>query len=132
MRAMLASERTRSRLCCGIETTLFPGDCRASSAVGLEELQGFDHVVETHLDEAVVQLSHEFEGIHDEAHVRAMLGECADHLSRGRVAAFVPTLDHRYARERLRAEARSEGRISRDVTEVLFVSLTGGGRAQMA
>src|SRR5262249_46261968 len=100
--------------------------------MGLEELQGFDHVVRARLDESVTQLTSEFEGVHDEEHVRVMVDECAAQLSRGRVAAFVPTLAHRFARERLRAEARSGGLGEPGVPEVLFVSLTGGGRAQMA
>src|SRR5262249_47518572 len=67
--------------------------------MGLEELQGFDHVVRARLDESVTQLTSEFEGVHDEEHVRVMVDECAAQLSRGRVAAFVPTLAHRFARE---------------------------------
>jgi protein-tyrosine-phosphatase len=107
-----------------------PGGDREQT-MGLEELQGFDHVVRAHLDEAAEQLCAEFDGIYDRELVRRLVDESAAQLSRGRVASFVPILAHRFARERLRAQALAEGRLTREVSEVLFVSLTGGGRAQM-
>src|SRR5262249_18010943 len=44
---------------------------------------------------------------------------------------FVHILAERFARERLRARAQAEGLIAKPVPEVVFVSLTGGGRAEM-
>jgi arsenate reductase (thioredoxin) len=52
-------------------------------------------------------------------------------LEGANVASFVPILAHRYARERLRAQAQSEGKLEKELTDVVFVSLTGGGRAQI-
>ena len=40
--------------------------------------------------------------------------------------------DNRFARERLRAPARSQGSIQKDVPEVLFVCVHNAGRSQMA
>jgi arsenate reductase (thioredoxin) len=45
---------------------------------------------------------------------------------------FVPVLAHRFARERLKALAQAEGRIVKDVPEVLFVCVQNAGRSQMA
>jgi protein-tyrosine-phosphatase len=45
---------------------------------------------------------------------------------------FVPVLAHRFARERLRALAQSEGILSKDQLEVLFICVHNAGRSQMA
>jgi arsenate reductase len=45
---------------------------------------------------------------------------------------FVPVLAHRFARERLKALTQAEGRIVKDVPEVLFVCVQNAGRSQMA
>ena len=45
---------------------------------------------------------------------------------------FVPLLVHRFARERLQALAQVEGKIAKDVPEVLFVCVHNAGRSQMA
>jgi protein-tyrosine-phosphatase len=63
--------------------------------------------------------------------VRNVVAESAQQLSRGTVASFVPILAERFARERLRAQAQREGLLAKTAYEVLFVSLTGGGRAQI-
>src|SRR5262249_54313803 len=48
------------------------------------------------------------------------------------VSPFVHIPAERCARERLRASAQSEGRLAKERTEVALVSLTCGGRAQIA
>jgi protein-tyrosine-phosphatase len=100
--------------------------------VSLEDFPEFDRAVRLHLDQAADALVAEFAGIYPEDHVRAVVEESAAQLFHGNVAAYVPILAKRFARERLEAQARAEGKIARDVTEILFVSLTGSGRAQMA
>ena len=54
-----------------------------------------------------------------------------DATMRLRLAAAVDRLAGEFARERLRAQAQSEGRLAKAQPEVLFVSLTGAGRAQI-
>ena len=44
----------------------------------------------------------------------------------------MPIFVNRFARERLRAVAQSEGTIEKDVPEVLFVCIHNAGRSQMA
>ena len=58
--------------------------------------------------------------------------ESAKKLEGAAVASFVPILAHRFARERLRAHAQAEGKLAKGLLEVVFVSITGGGRARMA
>ena len=99
--------------------------------MGLEDFLGFDRAVELRLDKVVDELAHEFDGVYDRERVGSVVGESARQLSGGTVAAFVPILAERFARERLRAQAQGEGRLEKTAYEVLFVSLTGGGRAQI-
>jgi arsenate reductase len=99
--------------------------------VSLEDFPEFDKAVEVHLDNAVAQLAEEFEGIYDEAQIRPLVMQSARELFQGNVAAFVPILAYRFARERLQAQAKAEGKLQGDAVGVLFVSLTGSGRAQM-
>src|SRR5262249_61921658 len=47
------------------------------------------------------------------------------------IAPFVHILAERFARERLRAQAQADGRLAKPALEVLFVSLTGGGRSEI-
>jgi arsenate reductase (thioredoxin) len=88
--------------------------------------------VEARLASTVDQLEHEFHGIHERPHVEALVRESAEHLKGASVEAFVPILVHRFARERLRAQAQAEGKLAKTVVEVVFVSITGGGRARIA
>ena len=83
------------------------------------------------MEKSVESLAKEFDGIFERDHVRSLVEESARELARGQVAEFVPVLAHRFARERLRAQARTEGRVGSGVTGVLFVSLLGSGRAQI-
>lgn len=99
--------------------------------MGIQDFRGFDRAVEQRLDKVVDELTREFDGIYDRERVQSVVAESARQLSRGTVAAFVPILTQRFARERLRAQAQGEGRLEKTAYEVLFVSLTGGGRAQI-
>jgi protein-tyrosine-phosphatase len=96
--------------------------------VGIEELTN----VEARLAGSTDQLAKEFEGLFEPSYVESVVQESAERLRGAAVASFVPTLAHRFARERLRAQAQAEGKLAKTVTEVLFVSITGGGRARMA
>ena len=96
--------------------------------MGLEEFTD----VFTRLSGAVDQLSAEFDGIFERAEIETLVRESAQQLEGATVASFVPILAHRFARERLRAQALATGKLARSTTEVVFVSITGGGRARMA
>ena len=60
-----------------------------------------------------------------------MVEESALALSPNGVTPYVHILAERFTRERLTGLAQSEGRIAKSTPEVVFVSLTGGGRAQI-
>jgi protein-tyrosine-phosphatase len=95
--------------------------------VGFEEFTD----VQVGLASAVDQLAAEFEGVFEREYIARIVNESAEQLGGSAVASFVPVLAQRFARERLLAQARAEGKVARGVTEVVFVSLTGGGRAQI-
>ena len=90
-----------------------------------------DQALQLRLDAASKRLTAEFEGIYDGDAIRALLHESAKALSVSGVTPFVHILAERFTRERLTAQAQSEGRLAKSVLEVVFVSLTGGGRAQI-
>jgi protein-tyrosine-phosphatase len=100
--------------------------------VGLAEFPGFDHAMRLRLAAAVDRLAEEWDGIYDRPAITALVEESAESLSTRGITPFVHILAERFARERLRAQARAEGRLDKTTPEVLFVSLTGGGRAQIA
>jgi protein-tyrosine-phosphatase len=100
--------------------------------MSLQEFPDFDRAVADRLETAVDELAVELEGIATRDQIAEVVRESARQLRSGNVAAFVPVLARRFARERLRAHAQSEGRLAKHATEVVFVSLTGGGRAQIA
>jgi arsenate reductase (thioredoxin) len=99
--------------------------------VGLAEFPGFDDAMRLRLAAAVDRLCEEFEDLYDREAIRALVDESARELSAGGITPFVHILAERFARERLRAQAQAEGRLAKTVPEVLFVSLTGGGRSEI-
>src|SRR5262249_33731384 len=103
----------------------------SSRQMGLAEFPGFDEAMRVRLVSAVDRLNDEFEAVYDRAAIRVVVDESARDLSAHGITPFVHILAERFARERLRAQAQAEGRLAKPVPEVLFVSLTGGGRAEM-
>jgi arsenate reductase len=100
--------------------------------VGLQEYAQSEEGLETRLAAAADRLATEFDGIYDVAACRKVVDESAQELSNSAVTPFIHILAERFARERLRAQAQSEGVLAKTVPEVLFISLTGGGRAEIA
>jgi len=99
--------------------------------MGLAEFPGFDDAMRLRLASAVDRLSEEFEDLHDREAIRVLVDESARELSSAGITPFVHILAERFARERLRAQAQAEGRLAKPALEVLFVSLTGGGRSEI-
>jgi arsenate reductase (thioredoxin) len=64
--------------------------------------------------------------------IERYIAESLDLLGGARINVFVPVLAHRFARERLRALAQSEGALVKEQPEVLFVCVHNAGRSQMA
>jgi protein-tyrosine-phosphatase len=86
---------------------------------------------ETRLAAAADRLEAEFEGIADRATIEDLLNSSAEHYSGRGVESFVAIFAERFTRERLRARGQQEGLLEKGTLQVLFVSLSGGGRAQI-
>ena len=90
-----------------------------------------DQALPVRLDAAGARLAKEFAGVYEYDAIRGMLDESATALCVKGVTPYVHILAERFTRERLTAQAQSEGRLEKSVPEVVFVSLGGGGRAQI-
>jgi protein-tyrosine-phosphatase len=80
----------------------------------------------------VADLAEEFRGVFALETVERYVSESIDRMSGARLTDFLPLFIYRFSRERLRALAQSEGKITKDVPEVLFVCVHNSGRSQMA
>jgi arsenate reductase (thioredoxin) len=94
--------------------------------------QMLDPVTQHHVRQAAEALAQEFRGIYSEQTIERYIAESLDLLGGARINVFVPVLAHRFARERLRALAQSEGALVKEQPEVLFVCVHNAGRSQMA
>jgi arsenate reductase len=74
----------------------------------------------------------EFRGIFSRQTIARYIAESVDLLGESKLNVFVPVLAHRFARERLKALARTEGLVTTAEPEVLFVCVHNAGRSQMA
>jgi arsenate reductase len=84
------------------------------------------------LTHAADKLVEEFAGIFSPETVAQCLRDSADGLAGAQIQTYVALLSYRFARERLRAVAQSEGSVMKEVPEVLFVCVHNAGRSQMA
>jgi arsenate reductase (thioredoxin) len=91
-----------------------------------------DPVTRRHVDNLTRGLVREFEGIFAVETIDRYISESVDLLGDAKINVFVPVLAHRFARERLRALAQSEGVLAKDQVEVLFICVHNAGRSQMA
>src|SRR5262249_59227325 len=98
--------------------------------MGLSEFPDYEESIKLRLSTAVETLCEEFDGVHERQTVYTVVDDSARQLSGGAVTPFIPVLAERFARERLQALSRVSG-LRGDVPEVLFVGITGGGRAQI-
>jgi len=91
-----------------------------------------DLVTKGHLEKGLVTLKGEFSGIFGPETIERYMTEAVGELPAAKVQSFVPLFVHRFARERLRALAQADEKITKDVPEVLFVCVHNAGRSQMA
>jgi protein-tyrosine-phosphatase len=85
-----------------------------------------------HIDRGLDSLTEEFEGVFSRETIERYVQESFDSLQNARFEDFVPLFVHRFARERLRALAQVEGKMTKLVPEVLFVCVQNAGRSQIA
>jgi protein-tyrosine-phosphatase len=95
--------------------------------MGIEEFADRD----ARLAAAADRLEAEFAGVADREVIEEMLNSAAEYYSGRGVELFVAIFAERFTRERLQARAQQEGLLEKGTIQVLFVSLTGGGRAQI-
>jgi protein-tyrosine-phosphatase/DNA-binding transcriptional ArsR family regulator len=79
-----------------------------------------------------IRLLEEFRGTFGEAVIERYVRESLLSLTRTADADFLPALVYRFARDRLRAVAQAQGKVSKDRPELLFVCVQNAGRSQMA
>jgi arsenate reductase (thioredoxin) len=94
--------------------------------------QALDHVTQHHVRQAANALTVEFAGVFSRETIERYIAESVDLLGPSSVNVFVPVLAHRFARQRLKALAQTEGLVTKDMPEVLFVCVHNAGRSQMA
>jgi protein-tyrosine-phosphatase len=83
------------------------------------------------IERTVDHLHSEFEGQFDRDQVSGLVHDSASRLAaNSTVSDNIPLLAYRFARERLKAIARRHG--AEGSCDVVFVSLSGGGRGQIA
>jgi arsenate reductase len=85
-----------------------------------------------HIERGLDSLTDEFDGVFSRETIERYVQESLDSLGHARFEDFVPLFVHRFARERLRALAQVEGKMTKLVPEVLFVCVQNAGRSQMA
>jgi arsenate reductase len=77
-------------------------------------------------------LASEFSGMFSYETVYRYVHESLDSLSNVRLTDYVHIFAGRFARDRLRALARTQGLLARGVPQVLFLCTHNAGRSQMA
>src|ERR687892_1853137 len=88
-----------------------------------------DPVTQHHVDEMVERLVAEFGDRFERARIEELMADSLSQLAgQAQVPDFLPVLTYRFTRERLGSIARTPG----TSWDVVFVSLSGGGRGQMA
>ena len=81
----------------------------------------------------VDELAYAYEGLFPrEAVARAVTEARQSFESVSRIPDYVPILTARYAKDQLKAAAQAEGRIAKQVPEILFICVHNAGRSQMA
>jgi len=82
---------------------------------------------------AAVRLADQFEGVFGTETVERFLTSSYDQLaSRATAVNFLPVMAERFARQRLKALARVEGKADDGLPTVLFLCVHNAGRSQMA
>ena len=77
------------------------------------------------------RLRNDFAGVFAEETIQRFMADSWESLSGSKVAAFIPLFVERFARQRLRALARVEGRSTDTRPMVVFLCVQNAGRSQM-
>ena len=92
-----------------------------------------DPTMQHQIEGMVRDLCSEFGGHFDRRQIEDMMNDSVERvLDTATVLDFVPLMAYRFTRERLHAIARARGEDAEGTWDVVFVSLSGGGRGQIA
>ncbi len=92
-----------------------------------------DPKLQQKLDWMLEDLCREFEASFSREQVEEVVGDSLERFMDGAtVKDFVPLLTARFARERLHARVRARSEHPADTWDIVYVSLSGGGRGQLA
>lgn len=92
-----------------------------------------DPTMKHQIDGMVRDLCSEFAGQFDRSQIENVMNDSVRRvLESARVFDFVPLMAYRFTRERLNAIRRAQGQDAEGTWDVVFVSLSGGGRGQIA
>ena len=91
-----------------------------------------DPIIKARIHQEAERLAEEFHGIFGPETVERYVDDSLEHFAGATVTIYLPLLIYRFVRERLRALAQTEGKIVKEVPEVLFVCVHNAGRSQMA
>ena len=88
--------------------------------------------LEIRIERQAQELAHEFSGVFNQDTVNRYLRESLAALGNVRLTEYAHILAGRFARERLRALARAQGQLAKDVPAILYLCNHNAGRSQMA
>jgi len=92
-----------------------------------------DREIQRHAERMIDNLCAEFDGTFTRPEIEEVMRDSIGRLSdSARVTDFIPLMAYRFTRERLHAINRARGAETRTTRDVVFVSLSGGGRGQIA
>lgn len=99
----------------------------------MPDLEDLSQEQQTALRSAAVNLHREFEGVFGTETIERFLSTSYEQFASGaRIVTFLPLMAERFARQRLRALAKVEGKAAGGVPTVLFLCVHNAGRSQMA
>src|SRR6516164_7091915 len=89
--------------------------------------------IQPQIDRMVDELCSEYPGQFSRPRIEEVVSDSVERVGdTAKVFEFVPLLAYRFARERLNAIRRAQGEDTDGLWDVVFVSLSGGGRGQIA
>jgi len=84
------------------------------------------------IDDVTARLADEFDGVFSAETIRRATAESYASFAGARATSFIPLFVERFTRQRLRALARVEGKVTDGVPLVVFLCVHNAGRSQMA
>ena len=92
-----------------------------------------DPATQHQIERMVDDLCSEFAGEFPRSQIEAVMSDSVERITEtARIHDFVPLMAYRFTCERLKAVRRAGGEDARGALDVVFVSLSGGGRGQIA